>query len=436
MKAKITILASFILVIAGCRQQERLVKTNDIEPFLGETKQSVQKIKASAENYLFWKNRLATDSGSYVNMMQLGYACMQQFSLLGKVEYLWRADSLFNRSNQITGGKEDGILLTLAQTAITSHRFSLAWQYVEAAEKISHDPLKYTLVRFDAAMESGFLKEADKCLQQIQEKDDFDYLIRKAKLTDHLGDLPTAIMFMEKALTKARLYKNNGQTEWALTNLSDLYGHHGEIKKAYDGYRQVLQMDPASHYALRGLGWLAFSHDKNTETAGRIFSFLNSITDMPDHLLILGEIAEYEGNKDKALTYYNMFSQKASGPAFGNMYIKYLISIYTNKLNHPEKALALAAGEIKNRYTSETINWLAWANFKNGNTQQAKYFLKQPLNQQNHEPDALWQTAKMLQAMGEKDRALTLLNELEENSFELGPNVAKQVHLLARKEKN
>lgn len=424
------------MAFAGCNQQDVLVKATDVEPFLKQTTETRNKKKASADNYSFWQNRLSVDTGSYINMMQLGYACLEQFSKLGKVEYLWRADSLFNRSNQITLGREDGILLALAQTAITTHRFSLAWDYVEAIEKIDHDPLGYCLVRFDAAMELGYLSEADKCLQQLQKKDDFDYLIRMAKLKDHLGDLPAAIAFMEKALNKAREYRNKGQTEWALTNLSDMYGHNGEVKKAFNGYKEVLQNNPSNHYALRGLGWLAFSHDKNSKLAERVFGFLNGITEMPDHLLLLGEIAEYEGKKQKALNYYKTFSEKASMPGYGNMYTKYLISIYTNQLGQPDKALDLAAREIKNRYTSETINWLAWANFKKGNQREAKYFLNQPLNQLNHEPDALLQTAKMLLAMGEKTRAVSLLNELEENSFELGPNVAKQVHLLANNDKN
>lgn len=436
MNAIHTILFAIFVTTLSCNQPGMLVKNSDVDPYM-EARINVEKSRENAlENMLFWQNRLTLDTGSYVNMMQLGYAYMQQFGVTGEVDFLWRADSLFNRSNQITQGKEDGILFTLAQTAITTHRFSLAWDYIEAISNIDHDPLTYNLVRFDAAMELGYTADANQCLQRLQQKDGFDYLIRKAKLKDHLGDLPSAITLMEKALDKARQTKSNNQTEWALTNLADMYGHNGDIKKAYDGYKQVLDMDPANQYALRGLGWIAFSHDKNTKTAHKIFTYLNSLTAMPDHVLTLGEIARYDGDEEKAIAHFNAFAQKASSPQFGNMYHKYLIAQYTNNLNQPGIALQLATKELKNRYTPETVNWMAWASFSAGKYEQAIKLLMDPINNQNHEPDALLQTAQMLKAKGQNKRALAILEELQESHFELGPNTAKRVNELMKMEEN
>ena len=431
-----TILLAILVTTIGCSKPNFLVKNSDVAPYLQQNGKAQKSEKTASQNLVFWQNRLANDTGSYVNMMQFGYACLQQFNIKGDVEFLWRADSLFNRSNEITQGKDDGILLTLAQTAITTHRFSLAWDYVEAIAKIDHDPLTYNLVRFDAAMEMGYLDFANQCLQRLQKKDGFDYLIRMAKLKDHLGDLESAITCMEKALDKARQTKSKGQIEWAVTNLSDMYGHNGEIKKACDGYKEALGMDPANQYALRGLGWIAFSHDKNPETANRIFTYLNGLTSMPDHLLTLGEIARYTGDEEKAMNYFNAFAQKASAPEYGNMYHKYLIAQYTNNLNQPSLALQIATKELKNRYTPETVNWLAWATFKAGQKEQATDLLYTPINQQNHEPDALLQTAQMLQANGKSEQALAILNELQDSQFELGPNKAKELDELVRVYRN
>lgn len=430
MKAIHTILLAILVTTIGCNKPDILVKNSDAGPYLQQNSHAHQFEKIASENLLFWQNRLANDTGSYVNMMQLGYACLQQFGVKGEVAFLWQADSLFNRSNEVTQGKEDGILITLAQTAITTHRFSLAWDYVEAIAKIDHDPLTYNLVRFDAAMEMGYLDFANQCLQRLQKKDGFDYLIRMAKLKDHLGDLESAIELMEKALAKARQTKSKEQIEWAVTNLSDMYGHNGEIKKAYGGYKEALRLNPANQYALRGLGWIAFSHDKNIETANRIFTYLNGLTSMPDHLLTLGEIARYDGDEEKAMEYFNAFAQKASAPQYGNMYHKYLIAQYTHNLNQPLLALQIATKELKNRYTPESVNWLAWATFKAGQKQQAEELLFNPVNKQNHEPDALFQIAQMLQANGQSEKALAILLELKDSQFELGPNKAKEVEYL------
>ena len=59
-----------------------------------------------------------------------------------------------------------------------------------------------------------------------------------------------------------------------------------------------------------------------------------------------------------------------------------------------------------------------------------------PINNQNHEPDALLQTAQMLRANGDSDKALAILYELQESQFELGPNKAKRVDEWVRVQEN
>ncbi len=430
MKAVYTILSALSVFFIGCKQSGPMVQENDFKHYLRPAVHAQQSKKVATENLLFWQNRLSCDTGSYIYMMQTGYAYLQVFENSGEIEMLWKADSLFNRSNQITNGKVDHILFTLVQTAITTHRFGLAWEYIKAIECIDHDAFTYNLLKFDAALEIGLPAEARKCLDRMQQKDGFDYLIRLAKLMDYSGDLPMAIDLMEQALAKANKAHHAAQIEWALSNLSDMYGHNGNIKQAYEGYKKVLRMNENNLHALRGLGWIAFSHDKNAETAARIFKYLNHSTALPDYLLTLGEIARFEGDEDKAKFYFNTFVRKASMPQYGNMYHKYLISQYTNTFNQPALALHLATKEIKNRYTPLTVNLLAWANFKAGNTKEATALLLHPLNRQNHEPEASFQTAQMLRAIGQSEQAIILLGELKDARFELGPNTAKLVDKL------
>ena len=50
---------------------------------------------------------------------------------------------------------------------------------------------------------------------------------------------------------------------WTFSNLGDLNGHAGNIKTSYDYYLKTLAVDPNNSYALKGIAWIAFSHEKN-----------------------------------------------------------------------------------------------------------------------------------------------------------------------------
>ncbi len=241
---------------------------------------------------------MQADTGSFVNMSEIASYQLRLFKATGNIACLKAGDSLLKRSSEKLNNTSPELLYSLSQTCVTQHQFLQSAQYIASAEKAKGDLYTIRLLEFDTYMELGKFVEAYKSLESLKDKESFDYVIRKAKWEDHKGNLDRAIVLMEKAFEKVK-DKNKNLYSWVLSNLSDMYGHAGRVEEAYNGYISVLKKDPANLYCLKGIAWIAYSHDNNTTEAKRILQFILSQTQMPDLKLMLAEIAETEGNKEE-----------------------------------------------------------------------------------------------------------------------------------------
>ena len=374
----------------------------------------------------FWKDRLAADTGNFLNMKELAAHHNQLFKLTGDVKELNIADSLLRLSTKKINNKEASILYALSQNSITQHRFDEAYHFNLAAEKTNSDAYINNLLHFDASMELGKYYEASEKIADLKDKKSFDYLIRKAKLEDHHGKIEKAIELMEQASAFIK-DKRKSAYLWSLSNLADMYGHAGRIKDAYYTYIKVLEMDSSNLYCLKGIAWIAYSHDKNTAEAKRILNFILSQTNMPDINLVLAEIAGWEGDNKNKQEYIKEFLHEVSKPGYGYMYNKYLIHLYTSDLKAYDKALSIALDEIKRRPTPETYNWLAYVYFNKGETGKAFETVRDHVYKRTFEPDAMMNIGLIYAETGKKDEAKKILAECLESSFELGPVATTQI---------
>lgn len=411
--------------MVACKQPA-IVKNSDFEPFL-DAKYGQQNLSESLEEKEFWHTKLSADTVSYIYKLELAYAHLGLFGTTANVAHLHTADSLMRSANSSIGGNNSGIYFSQAQTAISRHGFGEANQYIEKAASLEPNPYKLNLLRFDIALELGRFKQAEESLNNISPRNSFDYLIRNAKWMDANGDLDSAISSMQYASKKAKASGNKSLIVWTTTNLSEMLGHAGKVQESYNGYLDVLKMDSSNFYALKGIAWIAYSQDKNTATAKRIYNWLYQQHPSPDYLLALAEIADYEGDKQLVARYHQQFIELVTAPQYGAMYNKYLIELYAESPADREKALVLAKQEVSMRPTPETLNGQAWALFKLGEMDAAIALTNSKLNRFNHEPGAQWRTAQILAANGKSGEARSILLGLLEASFELGPVASEQI---------
>ena len=406
---------------------KKIINPQDYNAILSDIKRTEKQLEKLNTEISFWQNRLAKDTGSFVDMLQLASNHIKRFKTIGHVNELHIADSFYAICLQKVRTTDPEIYFSYSQNAITQHRFKDAWQSLMLSDSIGVNPFVLRLLKFDAAMEIGLYSLASKNIEELQDKTSFDYLIRKAMLEDHKGRLDVAIALMEKALKEVESKGRQELVLWAKSNLADMYGHAGRVKEAYKNYVDVLKIDSNYLYALKGIAWISFSHDHNTQEAKRILYYILSQTNLPDLYLLLAEIAEWEKNKSEKDSYINKFLSIVENPAYGNMYNKYLVTIYTTDKNDLDKALAIAEKEVNSRPTPETFDWLAWVYYKKGDIARAYELINKNVIGKTFEPNSLLRTAYILKSHGDKRESDKIFKECLTSSFELGPITTAEI---------
>ncbi|MDF1696851.1 MAG: hypothetical protein P1U56_13500 [Saprospiraceae bacterium] len=398
----------------------------DYDHFLiQKSEESTQKLQTE---YLFWKNKLNASPYQYPYLVKMASAKNNLFKKDGQIQHLTEATELLETANNMVHCKDASILRALAKNYISEHRFLESLEVLLAAQKIGTNLDQTNKMLFDIHMELGNYSDAEHYLiHSCGHLGEFDYLIRRSKWEDHKGNLSQAIYFMERGLKVVTLAKNKSLMQWAITNLADYYGHDGNIQKSYEFYLKALSMDPTDAYAKKGIAWIVYSHEHDTQEAIRILNHLESNYQNPDLLLFKSEIAEFDSNldlKDKLLTQYLKVLKSTDG--FGNMYNKYNILIYSEDPEKRELAHKLAKYEVWMRPTAQSYSLLAWSLFKMGNQGEAVDILIDFVKDKTFEPEPIFLMAQILNATNHSSELKNLKKELLESTYELGP-VSEQV---------
>jgi tetratricopeptide (TPR) repeat protein len=420
---KHTFLSAFVICLL-CSCSNNIAQPKDYEAYLTPS-HLAKAVEKNNTEILFWQALLAGDTASFVNLLELGYNYIGLHKLKGDVAHLAKGDSLIKLAASKLKNSDPEILQALSQVAITQHRFQQAAQYNNEAFEKEASPYIHSLLSFDVGMELGQYGQAKQALGKVKDATSFDMLIRQAKYSDHTGDLESAIVLMESAFEKVKETNKVALYCWALSNLGDMYGHAGRIEESYAAYLKVLQKDPAYLYALKGIAWIAYSHDKNITEAKRIYNFINNQTQNPDLYLTLAEIEEYEGVTPEKDKWIEKFLAEATQPQSGVLYHKALIEIYTGEKPNLAEAMRLATWEVESRPTPETYSWLAWVHFRKGSVAKAYELFNLHVKGRTFEPEVLLKGAYIMEAAGYNKEAEAYFKECKASGFELGPVITK-----------
>lgn len=419
----------FVLIAIGglwaCQDQNEISITNpeDYNSYLTtELKESFEEALSEKE---FWSKRLRPDSSGVGDLGPLANAYTGLFETTGDAMHLRHAETLLKKAISVAGNNKDTYERSLARNYISQHRFAEARDILEKSyEGVSNKRLTEFML-FDVYMELGWYEEAYEFLSKTKDASDYNYLIRLSKWSDHKGNLDAAITYMEKAKDIADSRDSKPLKIWTYSNLGDYYGHAGRIQDAYTQYLNTLALQPDNAYVKKGIAWIAYSAEENTEEAGRILDSVMRFHKVPDYFLLKSELAEFEGNASESEAQSSKFLKAVSEGNYGDMYNGYLIEMYAE--SQPEKALQLAEKEVSNRATPETYHLLALAQLGAGQKEVALNTLKSHVVGKTSEPMASYHTALVYRAHGMARELQTLKDELLEASFELGPVLTEKI---------
>lgn len=417
-------LSFLLLVLVSCdKAPDQVTQREDYAKYLQENPaMTIENIRSDLN---FWEEKLKKEPKQFPYLVQLASAQSKMFAATGEIEYLILAGENLMEANEKTGYGNSSYLKSLAGNYISQHRFGEALSLLNSAEEIGEKVNGTHKMLFDVHMELGNYEAAEAYLAKIEDRSDFDFLLRYAKWSDHKGDLSTAITYMEKATEKAEMANLKGLKQWSYTNLADFYGHNGEIQKSYEHYLKALELNPNDAYAKKGIAWIVYSHERNPEQAMHI---LNSITQQhksPDHYLLKAEIAEFMDLGSSKKQYLEDYFATVSDENYGVMYNTSSAILYAEELSETGKAMKLAQMEVSQRPTPQSYDLLAWTYYNQGDFKKALKIAEEHVVDKTFEPEALFHLAKIYKATGKTKEARGLKKELLESVYELGP-VAEQ----------
>lgn len=432
---KILFVICAIVVLAGCQSRpEPITDAADYKAYMtAKSNSSLRSLQLINKEIEFWSERLKHGiSDDPVSRVKLAGLHAARFKVGGNIADIHASDSLYLLANPLIKIASSSVYRALAANCITQHKFQEANLYLDTALAMGDDKFLSLLMRCDVSIELGDLPAARKALGRIKEKRDFDYLIREAKLLDHEGKLDAAIARIEKAVKQVASSNNDKLFCWAKTTLGDFYGHANRLTEAYHCYLEVLKKDPEDFYALKGIAWLAFSHDKKLNDAKRILNYLSIVHPIPDYDLMLAKIADYEGQKEVKQACLHKFSDAIADSKYGDMYNKYAFYLFTDE-NRNDRALAIAEKEVINRPTPQSFDLLAWAKFNSGKRDEALRIAKNFVENKNFEPDAFYHLGVIYLSCGNRSKGRRFLKEAQNSAFELGPVMVNQIRNVSQK---
>ncbi|MGO4819168.1 tetratricopeptide repeat protein [Flavobacterium sp. W22_SRS_FP1] len=418
-----------ILFIFACdNKPNQITKIADYDKYLDM--QGNESTDFANKEIDFWQSKYdaAPNQNSYLGIIASKYATL--FEYTGNIKNLYKTEELLTQSNEANNYSRVSTIRSLGRNYIAQHRFKEALVLANKALAIGEGRKETQKLLFDVQMELGNFPEALKNLNAFKDMKEYDYLIRLAKWNDHKGDLKTAISFMEKARDIAEKEDNKTLKIWSYSNLGDFYGHAGMIQESYDSYLKTLAIDPNYSYALKGIAWIVFSHERNTTEAKRIVEAIEVTHNTPDLFLMKSQIAQFEGNKIDADLNKNIYFNMLKADNYGAMYNKYNTLIYADEKANAAKALEIAKIEVERRPTPDSYNLLAWSYLNVGQHKKALEIAKANVVGKSFEPTVQYHLAMIYKANNEIGKVAPIKEDLLSSIYELGPNFEKKINKL------
>jgi hypothetical protein len=425
----IPVLVFTILFIFACNTKpNQVTKTADYDKYLHKV--GNESMDFANKEIEFWQSKYdaAPNQKSYLGLIASKYATL--FEYTGDIKNLYKTEDLLTQSNVANNYSKVSTIRSLARNYIAQHRFKEALVLANKAYAIGEGRKETQKLLFDVQMELGNFPEALKNLNALKDMKEYDYLIRLAKWNDHIGDLNTAITFMEKARDIAEKEDNKTLKIWSYSNLGDFYGHAGMIQESYNSYLKTLAIDPNYSYALKGIAWIVFSHERNTTEAKRIVEAIEVTHNTPDFFLLKSQIAQYEGDKKEEDKNEDAYFAMLKANNYGAMYNKYNTLIYADQKLNAAKALEIAKVEVDHRPTPDSYDLLAWSYFNMGQHKKALEIAKAQVVGKSFEPKVQYHLAMIYKANDEIKKVGSIKEELLSSIYELGPNFEKKLSQL------
>jgi tetratricopeptide (TPR) repeat protein len=265
----------------------------------------------------------------------------------------------------------------------------------------------------DAQMALGNYTEAEAAYKELSEQSATPpVLARLAALEEATGDSQQALELMRRAAGEA--LQAGGTKEgvaWYVLRVGDLYFNMGQPKEAGRYYEAALRVFDHYHLALAGLGKVRAAQGEYDEAIS-YYQQAIGIIPQPDYLAALGDLYTLTGQPEQAQRQYSTVEYIGKLAELNQqIYNRQLANFYSDHDLHLQEALDLALTELDSRKDIYGYDAAAWAQYKNGNFQEAQSLMKEAMKFNTRDARLYYHAGMIEHARGNDQAARSLLEE-------------------------
>ncbi|HJQ13132.1 MAG TPA: tetratricopeptide repeat protein, partial [Anaerolineales bacterium] len=265
----------------------------------------------------------------------------------------------------------------------------------------------------DAQLALGNYAEAEAAYKELSEENATPpVLARLAAFEELKGNPQQALELMRHAAGDA--LQAGGTKEgvaWYVLRVGDIYFNMGQPKEAGRYYEAALRVFDGYHLALAGLGKVRAAQGKYEEAIA-YYQQASGIIPQPDYLAALGDLYSLTSQPEQAQIQYETVEYIGKLAELNKqIYNRQLANFYSDHDLHLEEALDLALAELESRKDIYGYDAVAWAQYKNGNFEEAQTSMKHAMALGTRDARLYYHAGMIEHALGNEDAARHFLEE-------------------------
>lgn len=402
----------FLIVLASyfhsftLRSADGLPDPEDIDGY------ALANIPPVEESIEFVQNKIKHNPRDAVSYTLLGDLYMRQARETGYVSgYQLAEQSLIEALDLLPNYAPAGA--SLASVYYSQHEFEKAIELAEQVYETNYRNPQARMIMADSYLSLGDYQNAEIIYDELEELNPTPPLLaRIAYLEELKGNTTVALDLMRRAT--ADTLQSGGTKEniaWYLLRVGDMYFNSGNIQESGEFYEASLRVFEQYPLALAGLGKVRAAQG-NYDEAIRYYQQAVNVIPQPEFVAALGDLYLITNQPEQAQIQYETVEAIGTLAALNQqVYNRQLANFYSDHDMNLKEALDLTLTELESRKDVYGYDAAAWAQYKNGNYEEAQALIEQALILGTRDACLFYHAGMIALALGNESQAREYLEQ-------------------------